>query len=74
MSPEIRPYFHDLIRAFTNWQPMSYGLPPRHFGKAVVTPRKNAPKAEHPHEPPGPPKNYGADINTLIKLLESGRL
>lgn len=20
-SPEIRPYFHDLIRAFTNWQP-----------------------------------------------------
>lgn len=21
VSPEIRPYFHDLIRAFTNWQP-----------------------------------------------------
>jgi len=32
------------------------------------------PKAEHPHEPPGPPKNYGADITTLIELLESGRL
>lgn len=53
---------------------MGYGLPPGHFGKAVLTPRKGAPKAEHPHEPPGPPKNYGADINTLIELLESGRL
>lgn len=142
VSPEIRPYFHDLIRAFTNWQPfilnyfehpvtnayteslnslirvmnrlgrgysfealrakilftegvhkhklsrskfeqrsepelaaaedvmgygvpddtMGYGLPPRHFGKAVLTPRKIT------------PKNYGANINTLIELLESGRL
>ena len=154
ISTEIRPYFADLIRAFTNWQPfilnyfehpvtnayteslnslirvmnrlgrgysfealrakilftegahkhklsrpkferrrepelavaeevmsyglpddaMGYGLPPGRFGKAVLTPRKGAPKAEHPHEPPGPPKNYGADINTLIELLESGRL
>jgi len=53
---------------------MSYGLPPGSFGKAVLTPRKGTPKADHPHEPPGPPKNYGADINTLIELLESGRL
>jgi IS1 family transposase len=53
---------------------MGYGLPPGHFGKAAMTPRKSTPKAEHPHEPPGPPKNYGADINTLIELLESGRL
>ena len=53
---------------------MGYGLPPGHFGKAVLTPRKSTSKAEHPHEPPGPPKNYGADINTLIELLESGRL
>lgn len=53
---------------------MGYGLPPGHFGKAVLTPRKGTPKAEQPHEPPGPPKNYGADINTLIELLESGRL
>jgi len=154
ISTEIRPYFHDLIRAFTNWQPfilnyfehpvtnayteslnslirvmnrlgrgysfealrakilftegahkhklsrpkferrrepelamaegvmgygvpddaMGYGLPSGHFGKAVLTPKKSTPKAEHPHEPPGPPKNYGADINTLIELLESGRL
>ena len=53
---------------------MGYGLPLGYFGKAVLTPRKGAPKAEHPHEPPGPPKNYGADMNTLIGLLESGRL
>jgi hypothetical protein len=53
---------------------MGYGLPPGHFGKAVLTPKKSTPKSEHPHEPPGPPKNYGADINTLIELLESGRL
>lgn len=53
---------------------MGYGLPSGHFGKAVSTPRKSAPKAEYPHEPPGPPKNYGADINILIDLLESGRL
>ena len=53
---------------------MGYGLPPGHIGKAILTPRKGTPKAEHQHEPPGPPKNYGADINTLIELLESGRL
>lgn len=35
----------------------------------------NAPlKTAHPHEPPDQPKNYGADINTLIELIESGRL
>ena len=27
-----------------------------------------------PHEPHEPPKNYGADINTLIELLEAGEL
>ncbi len=143
--PEVRDAFHDLIRAFTNWQPfilnyfehpvtnayveslnslirvmnrlgrgysfealrakilftegahkhklsrskferrrepdlamaeevagcgvpddaMGYGLPRGHLGKAVLTPRKGAPKAAHPHEPPGLPKNYGADIGTL---------
>ncbi len=44
------------------------------YGKALPAPRKATPKAEHLHEPPGPPKNYGADIHTLIELLESGRL
>ncbi len=53
---------------------MGYGVPSGSFGKAILTPRKRTSKAEQPHEPPGPPKNYGADINTLIELLESGRL
>lgn len=53
---------------------MGYGLPLGHFGKTALAPRKNAPRAGHPHGPPEPPKNYGADINTLIELLESGRL
>ena len=50
---------------------MDCGRPPGHFEKAVLTPRKGTPKTEHPHEPPGPPKNDGADINTLLELLES---
>lgn len=52
---------------------MSYGLPPGYFGKAVLTPRKGTLRAERPHEPPRPPKNYGADINTLIELLKKNR-
>lgn len=52
----------------------SYGVPAGHFGRPVPTPAKNKPKGEHPHESPGPPKNYGADTNTLIELIESGRL
>ena len=40
---------------------LGYGLPPGHFGKAVLTPKKSTPSAQHPHEPPGPLKNYGAD-------------
>ena len=43
---------------------MGYGMPPVFMRKAVITPRKNMPNAVHPHEPSGPPKNYGADINT----------
>ena len=53
---------------------MGYGLPPRHIGKSVLTPRKGTSMAEHPHEPPRPQKNYGVSINTLIELLDSGRL
>ncbi|WP_411887385.1 ISL3 family transposase [Hydrocarboniphaga effusa] len=44
------------------------------FGKAIPLSRKGRSESEHPHESPGPPKNYGADIATLIELLESGRL
>jgi hypothetical protein len=44
------------------------------IGKALPMPRRGGTEDGHPHEPPGPPKNYGADIHTLIALLESGRL
>ncbi len=44
------------------------------FGKAIPFPRRGVPGEARPQEPPGPPKNYGADIATLIELLESGRL
>ncbi|MCL2589666.1 MAG: ISL3 family transposase [Betaproteobacteria bacterium] len=37
-------------------------------------PIKSTSKAVHQHEPLDPPKNYGADINILVELLESGRL
>lgn len=37
-------------------------------------PRKVTTKAAHPHQEPGPAKNYGADITTLVKLLEDGQL
>ena len=36
---------------------MGFGVPPGHFEKAVLTPRKGMPKAERPHEPPRLPKN-----------------
>ena len=32
------------------------------------------PKASSPQKVEGTPKNYGPDINTLIQLLESGKL
>lgn len=48
---------------------IGYGLPPVLMRKTVMTPN-----AGHPHEPSEPPKNYGADINTLIELLEAGKL
>jgi transposase len=47
-----------------------YGLPTGNLGRAVLTPTMTG----LPHEQPGPPKNYGADISTLIELLEVGRL
>lgn len=53
---------------------MGYGLPPVLMRKTVVTPRKNMTNAGDTHEPSEPPKNYGADINTLVELLEAGKL
>ncbi|MDR2838275.1 MAG: ISL3 family transposase [Azonexus sp.] len=53
---------------------MDYGLPPEYFGKVVPMPENSAARAEPPHKQPRPLKNYGADINTLIELIESGQL
>lgn len=149
--PEVRDAFHDLIRAFTNWQPFilnyfehpvtnayteslnslirvmnrlgrgysfealrakilftegahkhklsrpkferrrepepelaaaekaaRYGLPDDAVGFGLPVMEKvrpmQLPEAYDPHKHEKPQKNYGADINTLIELLESGRL
>ena len=145
ISTEIRPYFADLIRAFTNWQPfiltyfehpvtnayteslnslirvmnrlgrgysfealrakilftegihsrkqarpkferkrasepvemgralpddaMAYGLPILEKVRAM-----KPPKEADQHRAPPPPKNYGADISTLIRMIEAGEL
>jgi transposase len=53
---------------------IGYGLPPGSFGKAVLMPRKEVPTAERQHEPAGSPKNYGADISTLVRMIEAGEL
>ncbi len=53
---------------------VGYDRPHGHARKVVLMPRKGAPKAARSHEPSRPQKNYGAGINTLIELLESGRL
>lgn len=54
---------------------VGYGVPcdPRTLDAIEILPPK-LPKAFDPHEQPGKPKNYGADINTLIALLEAGKL
>ena len=49
-------------------------LPPGSFSKAVLTPREELTMAERQHEPSGPPKNYGADISTLVRMIEAGEL
>ena len=145
ISTEISPYFTDLIRAFTNWQPfilnyfghpitnayteslnslirvmsrlgrgysfealrakilftegihsrkqarpkferkrtpepvemgralpddaMGYGLPVLEKVRAT-----KPPKDADQHKAPPPPKNYGADISTLIRMIEAGEL
>lgn len=145
ISTEIRPYFADLIRAFTNWQPfilnyfkhpvtnayteslnslirvmnrlgrgysfealrakilftegihsnkqkrprferkrepepveMGYGLPDDAIGYGVPVMEKvrpmRAPEAYDPHKHEKREKNYGADISTLIRMIEAGEL
>ena len=53
---------------------MNYSAPSEGLERMMMTPGRGLQKAAEPHELPGPQKNYGADINTLIELLESGRL
>lgn len=145
ISTEIRPYFADLIRAFTNWQPfilnyfehpvtnayteslnslirvmnrlgrgysfealrakilftegihsrkqarpkferkrapepveMSRALPDDAMGYGLPVLEKmramKPPKEADQHKTPPPPKNYGADISTLIRMIEAGEL
>jgi hypothetical protein len=145
ISTEIRPYFHDLIRAFNNWQPfilnyfehpvtnayteslnslirvmnrlgrgysfealrakilftegihsrkqarpkferkrapepveMSRALPDDAMGYGLPVLEKmramKPPKEADQHKAPPPPKNYGADISTLIRMIEAGEL
>ena len=50
---------------------VGYGLPTL---ARVTLPRPPVLKAAEPHQDETPEKNYGADINTLIRLLEEGRL
>ena len=54
-----------------------YGIPADAIGYCafVAEPEIARPrKVANPHELFEPPKNYGADINTLIELLEAGKL
>lgn len=44
------------------------------FGKSTPMPRRVSQGDGDLHKPPGPPKSCGADIATLIELLEAGRL
>lgn len=50
---------------------VGYGLPTL---DRVAPPRPPVLKAAEPHQDETPEKNYGADINTLIRLLEDGQL
>lgn len=48
---------------------VGYGLPTL---SRVAPPQPPVLKAAEPHRDETPEKNYGADINTLIRLLEEG--
>ena len=53
---------------------IGYGLPPGSFRKAALTPKEELQMAERQHELSEPPKNYGADISTLVRMIEAGEL
>ena len=48
---------------------MGYGLPVLEKVRAI-----KPPKEADQHRAPPPPKNYGADISTLIRMIEAGEL
>ncbi len=51
-----------------------YELPPGHLARSFAIPMNTRWRAEEPQQEYEQPKNFGADITTLIALLESGRL
>lgn len=51
-----------------------YELPPGHVARSFAIPINTRWRAEEPQREYEQPKNFGADITTLIALLESGRL
>ena len=48
---------------------IGYGLPVLEKMRAM-----KPPKEADQHKAPPPPKNYGADISTLIRMIEAGEL
>lgn len=66
------------------WVAMGFGGPeeasgfglPRvgRFRRAILAPRIETLTAEHQYGPSGRPKNYGADISTLVSMIETGDL
>ena len=56
----------------------AYGVPDNAMGCALpVRMRREVArpmKSIDQHEPPEPPKSYGADISTLVRLIEAGKL
>lgn len=51
-----------------------YDFPPGRLARSFAIPMNTGWRAEEPQQQYEQPKNFGADITTLIALLESGRL
>lgn len=52
----------------------SYDLPPGRLARSFAIPMNTRWRAEEPQPQYAQPKNFGPELNTLIELLESGRL
>jgi transposase len=64
-----RPKFERRIGTEPPKGAVGYGLPPLHMARMTAPP-----KAHHQPEPSSGQKNYGADISTLVRLIEAGEL